>query len=259
MNEQPDVGLALHSLLKSQEASLQAWAIEVLASRGQLLRDVAMELLKHPDAQIVMAVLRSMPFLPWSGTSHELPRLLADTRPEVREAAILAGMMSGVRAAWQACRKAVDARTKVNRTSLVLLAIGGDERPLVRRLACSGVEEMREDALWALSFSGRVEAAEACLDFMEPGPMAALAGEAFNAITGLKLEGAYLKEAEEEESRPPLEEDLTRDLEPRPEDSLPVPEREAVATWWTEVQKTLPVARATCVAARSALRLCRRN
>jgi uncharacterized protein (TIGR02270 family) len=237
LNERPEVGEALLPLLKSQEPLLQAWAFEVLTSRGQLPRGVEAELLGHPDAQVVEAVLRGTPFLPRDVASRELPRLLTDTRPGVREAAILAGMMSGVQAAWEACRKAVDARTGVDRMSLVLLALGGDERDLMRLQACTGVEAMLEDALWALGFSGRVEAADACLEFMGTKPVAALAGEAFSAITGLKLEGAYVVAAEEEESLPPLEEDLARELEPRPEDALPMPAREAVAEWWKDARK----------------------
>lgn len=238
LNGRPEVGEALLPLLKSQEPLLQIWALEVLASRGQLPRGIEVEWLTHPDARVVVAVLRGLSSLPRDVASRELPRLLVDARPGVRDAAILAGMRSGVQAAWEACRKAVDARTKVDRTSLVLLALGGDERDLTRLLACTGVEAMREDALWALGISGRVEAAEACLEFMRPGPVAALAGEVFSAITGLKLEGAYAV-AKEEESLPPLEEDLARDLEPRPEDALPVPAREAVSTWWKEARKDL--------------------
>ncbi|HEX5746939.1 MAG TPA: hypothetical protein VFZ09_11900 [Archangium sp.] len=194
-------------------------------------------MLGSPDARVVVAVLRAMPSLPRDVASRELPRLLVDARPGVREAVITAGMMSGINAAWDACRKVVDSRTRVDRTSLVLLALGGDERDLVRLLACTGVEAMREDSLWALGFSGRVEAAEACLEFMGPGPVAALAGESFSAITGLKLEGTFVGGEEEEEPLPPLEEDLSRELEPQPEDALPVPAREAVAAWWKEARK----------------------
>ncbi|WNG19883.1 TIGR02270 family protein [Cystobacter fuscus] len=237
LNERPEVGEALLPLLNDEAAPLQAWVIEVLASRGQFLRDNDVELLGHPDARVVVAVLRGRPFLSRDVASRDLPRLLVDSRPGVREAAILTGMLSGVRAAWEACREAVDARTKVDRTSLVLLALSGEERDLARLLACTGVESVREDALWALGFSGQVEVAEACLELMGGRPMAALAGEAFSAITGLTLEGSYVEAEEEGEPLPPLEEDLARELEPRPEDALPVPARAVVAAWWKESRK----------------------
>jgi uncharacterized protein (TIGR02270 family) len=237
LSERPEVVEALLTLVKGKDDALLAWAVEALASRGQLPEGVAVELLCHSDARAVVAVLRGMPLLPRDVASRELSRLLADARPEVREVALPVGMMCGVRAAWEACRKALDARTRVDRMSLVWLALGGDERDMARLLASTGVEAMREDSLWALGFSGRVEAAEACLEFMGPRPVAALAGEAFSAITGLKLEDVYVRPEEEEDPLPPLEEDLARDLEPRPEDALPVPEREAVARWWTEARK----------------------
>lgn len=237
LNDRPEVGEALLPFLEDEDAALQSWAVEVLASRGQLPPAAQVERLHHPRAQVVVAALHAGPWLPREAVSRELPRLMGDTRSEVREAAVLAGMMSGVRSAWEACRGAVEARTKVDRTALVLLALGGDARDLVRLLACTAVESMREDALWALGFSGQVEAAEACLELMASPPVAALAGEAFGAITGLAWEGAFVKEREEGDSLPPLEEDLEMDLAPRPEDALPIPSRAQVAAWWREARK----------------------
>jgi uncharacterized protein (TIGR02270 family) len=70
--------------------------------------------------------------------------------------------------------------------------------------------------------------------------MGRLAGEAFSAITGLKLEGVYVEESEgeEKEALPPLEEeDLDADLSPKPEDPLPMPAHAAVVGWWKEARK----------------------
>lgn len=237
LTARPEVGEALLPLLKEKNATLQAWAIEVLATRGQLPQGIERELLGHPDARVVVALLRAPGRLPREVASRELPRLLTDPRPQVREAALRAGMLHGVREAWEACRKVVDAQGTVDRTARVLLALGGDEHDGLRLLASTGVEATREDALWALGFSGRVEAAEACLEFMGMRSVAALAGEAFSAITGLKLEGTYARPQEETEPLPPLQEDLEQDLEPRPEDALALPAREAVATWWKENRK----------------------
>lgn len=237
LNGRPEIGEFLLPLLKEKEPLFQAWAIEVLAARAQLPEGAEKEFLAHPEAPVVVAMLRGMPLLPRDVAWRELPRLLTDARPEVRDAARWAGMVSGMRPAWDACRAAVDAGTQVEPAALVLLALSGDERDLTRLLACTGVEALRGDSLWALGFSGRVEAAEACLEFMGMKPVAALAGEAFSAITGLKLENAYEETREEEDSLPPLEEDLARDLEPRPEDALPMPAREAVAAWWKEARK----------------------
>ncbi|NTX51025.1 TIGR02270 family protein [Myxococcus sp. CA039A] len=230
--ERPDVADTLLSLVKPQVASRHCWALEVLGARGQLPRDLVVELLGHPDGRVVVAALRTTPFLSRDVALRELPRLLADSRPGVKDAAVIAGMIAGVPAAWETVRKSVAARTKSDPTALVLLAFGGNGRDLTRLLECTDEESMREDALWALGFSGWAKAAETCLAFMESTALASLAGEAFSAITGLKLEGAYVKAPEEEDSLPPLEEDLSRDLELRPEHALPRPAGQAVSTWW---------------------------
>jgi hypothetical protein len=110
------------------------------------------------------------------------------------------------------------------------LVVGGE--PVARELLLPALDS--EDpprisaALWALLAEE---------ELMGPRPVGALAGEAFSAISGLKLEGAYVEAEGEKEPLPPLEEDLARDLEPRPEDALPVPARAAVATWWKEARK----------------------
>jgi uncharacterized protein (TIGR02270 family) len=225
-------------LLKTQAPHLQALVPEVLTFRGELPRNAALERLQHPEARVVSAALRGVQPLPQEVLSRELPRLLEDARPEVREAAIEAGLSAGSRAAWEACLKAVQARAGTGRLPLVLLALGGNDRDLERLLECARVAELQTDALWALGFSGRAQAAELCLELMAEEPLAALAGESFSAITGLRLEESYAEPPKEEESLPPLEEeDLDVDLEPKPEDALPLPNREAVRLWWKEERK----------------------
>ncbi|HSP79143.1 MAG TPA: TIGR02270 family protein, partial [Myxococcaceae bacterium] len=223
---------------KGADASLQALALEVLAFRGAAPSDMAMELLRHPDAQVVVAALRGMQLPPQALPQRELLRLLADIRPGVRDAAIEAGMVAGSRAAWDCCRKELEAGAEVGRVPLVLLALGGDEKDFKRLVTCTGRDEQREGALWALGYSGRVEAAEVCLELMARNPLAALAGEAFSAITGLQLEDSYVVPEQEEDALPPLEEDLARSLEHRPEDDLPVPEKSVVVAWWKEARRS---------------------
>ncbi|QRK10884.1 TIGR02270 family protein [Archangium violaceum] len=237
LNEREEVGTALRPLLKDGSASHQALALEVLAFQGKLPPATCVELLSHPDEQVVVAALRGLRPLTQELLSRELPRLLADGRPRVREAAIATGAISGSRAAWEACRKAVEGRGEVGRDTLLLLALAGKEQDielLVARALSNGADG---SALFALGFSGQVKAMETCLELMEKKPMAALAGEAFSAMTGLELAASYVMQEQEEESLPPLEEDLERDLGPKPEDALPVPDREAVTAWWSQARK----------------------
>jgi uncharacterized protein (TIGR02270 family) len=118
--------------------------------------------------------------------------------------------------------------------------MSGDERDVERLLELLSNEKLRPDVLWALGFSGRVAAADACVELMRNKPVAALAGESFSAITGLRIAEEYAAPREEEdEALPPLEEDLAADLTPKPEDALPRPEPERVAAWWQQERQRL--------------------
>ncbi|OJT24236.1 hypothetical protein BO221_13725 [Archangium sp. Cb G35] len=237
LSERPGLDDALVALLKRHEAKGQALVLEVLAFRNAVPRGAALELLGHEDGRVVAAALRS---LESPGRDVMLPRLLADNRPEVRFAAIETGLLFGRRMAWDACRKEAEGRGGGDaRAARVLLAVCGEDKDIERLVALVGDETVREDVLWALGFTGRASAVDVCLELMEQQPSEArLAGEAFSAITGLVLEGAYVLDVEgEEDSLPPLEEDLDADLSLRPEDELPVPACAAVADWWKRVRK----------------------
>ncbi|NVJ24191.1 TIGR02270 family protein [Myxococcus sp. AM011] len=239
LSEQRSVDDALCPLLQPQatEAPLQALALDVQAFRGALPKQLALDLLQHSDPRVVAAALRGLCPLSGDVATRELPRLLLDGHPEVRQAAIETGIISGSRMAWAQCRAVAEERKDAGRWALVLLAQSGEEGDLPRVIECSRVASLRADALLALGFSGRVQAVEVCLELMAHAPLAALAGEAFSAITGLRLEQPYVLLPEEQDFLPPLEEDLAQELTLRPEDALPVPDATAVAAWWRGARK----------------------
>lgn len=222
--------------LGRQEAPFVALALDVLAFLREVPRP-PVEWLSHPDGRVVGAALRGLWPLPPEVDALWLARLLKDSRPGVSDAALEAGLVSGARAAWEACRARVAGRQGDSRLPMVMLALGGERRDLELLMACLGREDSRADALWALGFSGRREAAEACLELMGERRVAPLAAEAFSAITGFEWTGPYVLTREEEEPLPPLEEDLVRDLESRPEDALPMPFQPAVSAWWKEARQ----------------------
>ena len=229
------IGEALLPLLKETDASLQALALEVFASRAEVPKGSVVEWLQHADARVVVAALRGMHHRPQELDPRMLSSLLVEKRPGIAEAAIEAGLVAGLRTAWDECRKVVGGRVGIGRLPMALLALSGDDRDIQSLLECVGRAELRADALWALGFSGQIGAAEACLELMADE---SLAGEAFSAITGLRLEEPYVApRQDEEESLPPLEEDLAEDLEHRPESELRMPKREAVAAWWQDARK----------------------
>jgi uncharacterized protein (TIGR02270 family) len=187
----------------------------------------------------VIAALRDARPLSREVAQSILPQLLVDPRPGVREAAMMAGLVSGARAAWTACHKVAEEGGVGRRQCLVVVALGGEVQDTEWLVGLLGKPELRPQVLWALGFSGQALAAEACLEWMGDEKSAALAAEAFCAITGLKLEGEYRKAPPEEaEALIPLaQEDLEARLAPGPEASLPLPVREAVAGWWQKAGK----------------------
>lgn len=227
-------GTVLQPWLGKQDASFVALALDVLAFRREVSRP-PLEWLSHPDGRVVAAALRGLWPLPPEVDALWLARLLKDSRPGVADAALEAGLVSGARVAWEACRARV-AKAERARLPMVGLALGGERRDLELLVGYLGREDTRADALWALGFSGRREAAEACLELMGERLGAPLAAEAFGAITGLEWADPYVLPREEPEALPPLEEDLAQDLAPRPEAALPVPNVAAVAAWWKEAR-----------------------
>ncbi|MBU8896796.1 hypothetical protein DRW03_16405 [Corallococcus sp. H22C18031201] len=227
---------ALASWLHAGEGRLRALALDVLSFRGRAPVGAALELLGQSEDLAVAAALRALRPSARSSPPRELGVLLKETRPEIRRAAVDAGLMFGLSEALAATRAdAVSGTGAVRKSAWTLLALMGEARDLERLSSLTTDVASREDALWALGYSGRRDAADACVVAMAgPTRVAQLAGEAFAAITGLVLEGAYVMEEDAaEDALPPLEEDdLDADLSLRPEDALPRPNPEAVAHWW---------------------------
>lgn len=239
LSESEGLDAVLLQRLEAEDPALQAVAFQVLSFRGVLPQERRLKWLYRDDAGPVIAALRDPRPLSRDIAHTVLPQLLVDPRPGVRGAAILAGLVSSARAAWKACRKVAEEGGSGRRLCLTVLALGGDERDVEWLVGLLTQEALREDVLWALGFSGQALAAEACLGWMGDDRAAALAGEAFSAITGLKLEGEYRQaQKEERDELIPLEqEDLEADLVPGPEASLPVPALEPVERWWQKARK----------------------
>jgi uncharacterized protein (TIGR02270 family) len=234
-----DLEAVLRKRLTADEVELQALAFQVLAFRGAAPAETRVEWLYRGEASQVIAALQDPSPLPRELVQAVLPQLLVDPRPGVREAAMTAGLIAGSRSAWKACRKVAEEAGEGRRQALVALALGGAAQDTEWLVGLLRQEALRADVLWALGFTGQALAAEACLPCMADEKVAGLAGEAFSAITGLKLEGRYrMPPPEEEEPLIPLdEEDLDADLVPGPEASLPLPRPEAVEGWWQKVRK----------------------
>ncbi|GEL75582.1 TIGR02270 family protein [Myxococcus virescens] len=241
LSEAPGLGARLLDLLKREDTALQAAVLEALSIRQEAPPEVLAHFFTHDEPRARVAALRAALPFPQGAARTLLPSLLDSSHPGIRAAAIEAGVASGVRQAWETCRTAVRVRDSHSLDAMVLLAMGGGEVDVALLLAVLDVERLRPHALWALGFSGWVAAMEACRAWLEVPSVAQLAGEAFAAMTGLRLEGPYaLPPGERPEDVPPppeLEEDLDADLVPKPEDDLPWPNVTAVRDWWGAEKK----------------------
>lgn len=240
VSEAPGLGARLLELLKLEDTALQAGVLEALAFRQEAPAEVLARFFRHDEQRAQVAALRGALPLPEDAVRRHLPALLDSAHPGIRAAAMEAGLASGVRLAWEACHTAVRSPGAHARESMVLLALGGDEAEASLLVDWLESAELRADALWALGFSGRVAALEACVKYLEVPEVAQLAGEALSAMTGLRLEGAYALHPGERPEGAPVppeeQESLDADLELRPEDDLPWPHVAAVRDWWTQAR-----------------------
>ncbi|WP_163991472.1 TIGR02270 family protein [Pyxidicoccus caerfyrddinensis] len=233
---------SLPALLKHEDAApgRLALVLDTLGVHGLATAPLCLPFLAHPEPLVAAAALRaaSRARLPLEPAMLQLA--LDSAEPTLRDAAIVTGLMGGHRGAWSACQAVARAPAPGDRLPLLLLGMSGDERDVKQLLELLSTEALRPDVLWALGFSGRVAAADACVELMRHKPVAALAGEAFSAITGLRIAEEYaVPREEEDEALPPLEEDLAADLTPKPEDALPKPRPESVAAWWQQERQRL--------------------
>lgn len=234
--------LWVQSPLRLKEPTLQALAIEVLGFHQSAPTAACQALGTHELPRLAAAALRAAGRSRVELAPAVLERALASPSLEVRDAAIEAGVLKGHRSAWAACRSAVQSRSLVSPLPLLVLVMSGDDRDLKLIQGLLSDRELLPDVLWALGFSGRTACADICLELMRQEPVAALAGEAFSAITGLRIEGPYAAGREEPEVQEPVplaQDDLDADLVPKPTDALALPRADAISRWWREMRPTL--------------------
>jgi uncharacterized protein (TIGR02270 family) len=227
----------LQSLLRQEAPALQALAIDVLGFHQCAPATACQALSTHESPRLAAAALRAAGRSRVALAPAALERALASSSLEVRDAAIEVGAIQGLRSAWAACRSALEARRLASPLPLLLLGLSGDEKDLKLLQDMLSDRALLPDVLWALGFSGRIACADICLEFMRQKPFAALAGEAFSAITGLRIEGPYASEGEEPKAQEPVpleQENLDANLLPKPTDALPLPQANAISAWWLE-------------------------
>jgi uncharacterized protein (TIGR02270 family) len=157
--------------------------------------------------------------------------------PTARDIAVESCLITGFPQARPLCRDLAAAEIRGSEHMLLLLAMVGSAADHKILLTALGGQPRQPATIWALGFGGRREGADACLDLLAQDRHVRLAAEAFCAITGLDLEAAGLLEPPPPESDEPISfeaDDLDADLEPKPDDLLPMPKIGGVISWWNK-------------------------
>lgn len=252
LSARADVVASLVKLFPTVDSSDQRYALRVLRSRqadtGQVL---SVRSSGSQEPEWLEAVLRAARFAPQAIADVWIRVGLESPEPRVRDAAIESGLIHGSRMAWSLCRQLMEAGEPDARPALLAFALGGEAPELEALIAAVGDPARRDEALWALGFSGRLSAAEAALATLrDNGDW--LAAESFALITGLPLASFLDEEADEEEDEE-WDDDDEEEEEPEEEqeeaqeeaalEGLPGPEVlpgkvrvEAVDAWWRQAR-----------------------
>lgn len=234
-------------LSEDTEPDILAAALEVHTARGRC-PDVPLEdLLSSPEPRVVAAACKAVVTLsapPAGAVLHWLEEAMRSPVFSVRDAALVAGAVLGLRAAWARCLGVVEAcgGASPGRIPLLLLAMGGAAREQELLLSLLGEPHLRADVAWALGHTGRRAAAEACLELLEEpdARVVRLATESFAAISGFPLEDGHLREEAEEAEEDgdgdggegEASDETSAEAEAEVEKALPRAEPTAARTWW---------------------------
>jgi uncharacterized protein (TIGR02270 family) len=214
----------LGSMLRAEDADLRYTTARILAFHGEALDEVVPRMLASDRAVDRMLGLRLIPrLIDATRYVRELVNALGSDDPDVRDAALTAGVLLDLPQAWRSARDLTSAADPGAGQALLLLALRGEpaDRPAILAAAVAAAA-LRGPGLWALGFLGTVDAVEAAIPWLEDKAHARLAGEVVAAITGLDLEDENLA------CVPPEEETLSH----RPEDDLPLPDALKLLMWW---------------------------
>jgi len=244
MSARPDIDVRITDALKKKDPLGHRVPLATVGGmRGVDPRNLVDDLLEGGDAAARAAAVSMLPFgdrryLQW------VEHCLTDPDPDLQWSAARAGLIMGSGAAWQLVGRWGLAE-EPHAEALVLLASLADARIVERLIERLDGDALRPAMLYALGYSGRRSAIEACMTWLGDEAVGPLAGEAFAAMTGLPLDDDAFWDDPEQADDEDDDEDLEAEVEPdaedddlgfRPEAELRVPKPEAIAQWWAEHQ-----------------------
>ena len=209
--------------------------LRVAATRGLVIANL-LAALQSDDLEELVAATRAALWADPTLHAPVLEYLIQHNDPEVADAALVACMASGSRAFPEPhhVRKRMPG---ANASSMMLLALRGDAQSVEVLKGQFDDPALREGALFALGFAGRVDLSSLLLGQLhdEDARIRKLAAEAFANLSGLDTSDAryWLPDlTDDSDELPELEDDLQRDLAPSAVDELALPDSRAIASWW---------------------------
>ncbi|MEM7139268.1 MAG: hypothetical protein AAF500_22040 [Myxococcota bacterium] len=221
--------------------------LDAMVTRGLQVDSLAASL-RSESAIEARAAARMARYADPVAHTPAIASLLSHPDPDTRDAALITALQHGSEDAWVLCERLSFDPAAPNPAAMALFAALGGPPQHERLVDALQSDTLRALALRALGFSGNVAVVDTLLRHLEAGSdedESKLAAEAIALIAGLDLrDDAFVIEAEgdpdnEDDALPPLEEDLEDDLALRPEDSLPVPNPEAIRQWWKDTGPSL--------------------
>jgi uncharacterized protein (TIGR02270 family) len=221
----------LRPLLQSERPEVAAVALRALAARGAPVGDRLDDFIASANEALSAAALEEAWRDPSLHRRELVERAFSSGSPKVRDAALRAGLCLRLRPAWDVCVRVAAKKEPSPGFAFAALALLGGAGDLEAVEGALGEESLRADALFALGFSGRVRAVEACLPWLADQKAGGAAGEVFSAITGVEIAGG-LEGVREDEGEG--EEDPGEEVPTAPEAELPIPDAEQVQASWAK-------------------------
>ncbi len=186
--------------------------------------------------------------LPRANALRVAERLLGDADARVQAAAFATGLVHGSAVAYgfavDVARGRLPAPVALVRVAMTAVALIGESGCVEMLHGRAAQADLRDAAIWALGFTGRIDAVSLLLPMLVDDAVAALAAEAIVGITGLgRDEDRFWKSAPPES--PTTLEELAADLppedtQPEPaaaaESELPLPVAEVFERAWHELR-----------------------
>lgn len=236
LSAHPAISGRFPALWTHAEPRLRAVILAVMETRDVAWASAQLpQTLTSPEPELLLPSLRLLRRAPTRDPAAlaYLEYALVAPDPAVRAEAMGTAVAVGSRTVWDAIRREV-LLPDAGRLPMGLLALSplpADRVTLHERVRDPAT---RRNALWALGFAGDLEAADAALGLCADEELGPLAGEVFSTITGVVIDGAFLRPGK---TVGPDVEEVSEDAPPpevRPEDDLVAPNAPALEKWWAE-------------------------